>query len=431
MLQFAFILLQVVISVKPGFIDLAEGNTNVRKYEHVSAGKSVQTGPKGFVEMALGLDSLLRLDENSSAVLESFDTTNVFVRIESGAALLEVADIDKGHRIHITFSKVKALIDSKGVFRFSGNAVSVIEGRLKLDDASTVVQKDSQVTNVDGNYLQSRLVFNTPPAMKSFMSSPKAGFVNAVHGEADVRQSEIARQDQRITTGTGSYVELLLHPGAFMRVDENSTAVIESASINDVVVGVLSGGALIENVVAGENLPIRLNVGGSKVLIVSPGLYRLTKDTASVIDGLLRVGQKDDAASPGKEVQIADKQYQIKDLPEDPAPTGLDLWSKERSHLLRRANLMADYGDSDPNFSLLLNPTSNSAAWMYSPSLMGLTFVPQLKRQSPYGNSFVPLYTLVPSVPIAPRPPVRLPTVQPSPVTPAPTSPPTSTRSDR
>src|SRR5436190_1137570 len=32
LLTFAFVLLQTVISVNPGFVDLAEGTTNVRKY---------------------------------------------------------------------------------------------------------------------------------------------------------------------------------------------------------------------------------------------------------------------------------------------------------------------------------------------------------------------------------------------------------------
>src|SRR5262249_46270530 len=149
LLIFAFVLLQAVISVKPGFVDLAEGDTNVRKYEHLPVGKTVQTGPGSHVEMGLGLDSLLRLDENSSAVLESFDKTDVFVRIETGAALLEVPNIDKGNRIHVTFGKVKALIDSNGVFRFSDNTVSVIAGKIKVGDAFVTVQKDWQVTNMD------------------------------------------------------------------------------------------------------------------------------------------------------------------------------------------------------------------------------------------------------------------------------------------
>src|SRR5262249_31381120 len=117
----ALFLLQSVISVRPGFVDIAEGKTNVQKYEHVRAGKTIETGPASHIEIGLGWDSLLRLDENSTAVLESVDTSNVVVRIESGTAILEVPKLDKPNVIHITMNGMNALVDSKGIFHFSEN----------------------------------------------------------------------------------------------------------------------------------------------------------------------------------------------------------------------------------------------------------------------------------------------------------------------
>src|SRR6266496_2555424 len=124
LLRFAFVLLQAVISVRPGFVDLVDGKSNVQKYEHVPAGKTVQTGERSHVEIGLGTDSLLRLDENSAAVLESVDKPDVSVRIEAGSALLEVAKIEKPNRIHVTIGNIRAVVDSKGVFHFSKNSVS-------------------------------------------------------------------------------------------------------------------------------------------------------------------------------------------------------------------------------------------------------------------------------------------------------------------
>jgi len=284
------------------------------------------------------------------------------------------------------------------VFRFSGNSVSAIEGRFKLDRGLTV-QKGSQITSTGGEYRLSRLTLTTPSVFKSFLGSPKAGFVNAIEGDVNIRANEIAREEQPIKTGPASYVELLLCPGAFMRLDENSEVLFDSNALNDIVIQVSSGSALIENVVSDPRFPIRVNVGGSKLVIDSAGLYRVTSDTASVIGGGLQIGPNGAAAISGTQVRMAKKQYQTEDLPADSEPTGLDRWSMDRSYQLARANFMADYTDSSANFFLYVSPVPYLAAWMYSPSLNAFTFVTTSPRKSYYGNSFVPLYVLMPTGP--------------------------------
>ena len=429
----AFVLLQSVISVKPGFVDLADGKTNVRKYDHVAAGETVQTGPGSHVQIGLGLDSLLRLDENSTAVLEFADTSDVSVRIQSGSALVEVPKLEKPNRIRVTVGSIQALIDSKGIFRFSEDGVSVAEGRLRIGDGITV-QKGWHLSKSGGEYRQSKRALVTPAPFKSFLNSPKAGFVNAVLGETNVSAFEVARQDQPIKTGPASFVELLLSPGAFMRMDENSEVIIDSAGLSDIVIKVVSGSVLIESIAADPRYPIRVSVGDAKPLITAGGLYRFTGDTAYVIDGALGIGQKGDSAFAGTQVRFADNQYHTEDIPADLNPTGLDVWSEERSRLLARANFMADYSDSYPNFFMFASPQPYLAAWMYSPSLNAITFVPRLKRESYYGTSFVPIYSLMPNTPLAPAPariptpnPPRLPSSTPAPRPEPPPSPPAPT----
>jgi hypothetical protein len=418
-----FLLLQTVISIKPGFVHFTNGQVNVRKFEQLVVGKKIETGSDGRVEIGLGPDSLLRLDENSVAVFDSIDKSEVAVRIESGSALVEVEKIDKPDRIHVTAGEVTTLIDSRGVFRYSTNSVSVIDGKLKIEGSSTTVQKGSRFANNGHDPAQTRLELSTPAVFKSFLNSPKAGFVNAVQGEVNVHQSDTVKSDQPVQTGPASYVELLLRPGAFMRVDENSSVIIESNTTNDVVVKVTSGSALIENVVPEERLPIRVNIGGVKSLIAMPGLYRFTSDTGRVIDGVLRIGKNGEAVFDGMEVKIVDKMYETKDVKEDDAsPTGLDAWSRQRSQILAKANFRADYADSTPNFYLFLADKSFNAAWIYSPLIDGITFIPQLKRESYYGNSFVPTYPLMPGPPMLPANAVRSPRQEPNlpAVTPAP-----------
>lgn len=418
------LLLQAVISIRPGFVHFADGKTDVRKSEQLEAGRRIETGPNSRVEIGLGPDAVLRLNENSAAVLESLDKADLSLRLESGSALVEVEDIEKPDRIRVAAGELKTVIDSKGVFRFSDNGVFVIEGRLAIGSNNTTVQKGWQVADIGGAYKLSRLTFNTPQVFKTFLNSPKAGFVNAIHGDANVRAQETVKQDQPIQTGSASYVELLLRPGAFLRVDENSNVVLESVSANDVVVRVVSGSALIENVVPEERLPIRVNIGGTKAIIASTGLYRITNDTASVLEGVVRFGKNGEAVFNGMQVKMADKVYDTKDLEEERDPSGLDIWSAERSQLLATANFSADYADSQPNFFLFLTDRSYNAAWVYSPSINGITFMPLLRRESHYGTSFVPLYSLMPGPSVLPPGIARAPVQQPSlpVVTPGPTS---------
>jgi hypothetical protein len=340
--------------------------------------------------------------------------------------VIEVEDIERSTRMRIASGDLNAVIDSKGVFRFSDNGADVLEGKLEI--TGTTIQKGWHVSNV-GDYKQTKLVLNTPQVIKAFLGSPKAGFVNAIYGDVNVRLLDTVKSDQPVQTGPASYVELLLRPGAFMRMDENSSIVFESTSANDVVVRVVTGSILIESIVPETRLPIRVHVGGIKTLIAARGLYRFTSDTASVIDGVLRIGKDGEAVFDGMQVKIADKVYETTDLKEDGNPSGLDQWSAQRSQLLTKANFLDDYGDSPPNFFLFLTDRSYNAAWIYSPLINGITFIPQLTRESYYGNSFVPSYPLMPGPSMLPPTMVRAPNSQPAlpAVTPAASQTPAST----
>jgi hypothetical protein len=183
------------------------------------------------------------------------------------------------------------------------------------------------------------------------------------------------------------------------------------------VVKVVSGSALLENVVPEERLTVRVNIGGTKAIVASTGLYRITNDTAAVIEGIVKFGKNGEAAFSGMQVTMAEKVYDLKDLEEGSAsggPGGLDLWSAERSRILARANFNADYAESQPNFFLFLTDRSYNAAWVYSPAINGITFMPLIKRESHYGATFVPLFSLMPGPSMLPAGMARAPNAQPS-----------------
>jgi hypothetical protein len=51
MLTFVFALLQLVVSLRPGFVELVHGEANVREYEQIPAGKVIRTGPQSHIRL--------------------------------------------------------------------------------------------------------------------------------------------------------------------------------------------------------------------------------------------------------------------------------------------------------------------------------------------------------------------------------------------
>lgn len=405
----ALLLLQLVVSAKPGLVDIATGETSVRQYEQVVVGKSIRTGPHGHVQISLGWTAFLRLDENSSAVLESLDPSDVAVRLESGTGLIEVPEMNKGTRLNVTSGALIATIETRGVYRFAQNTATIIEGKLKIPDASMELESDWQITRIGETYQKTKLDTDIASEFKRFMGSPGSGLVNAIEGRANVRLHQRVQKGLKVETGPDSYVELLLTPGSFLRLAENSSVVFESSNLNNTVVRVLSGNALMETVAMEPRFSVSVRLTDSlKVRIDATGVYRFTADTASVTAGALQIDlQKQDQdyrIGKGHAIRATATSYDETTAPSDAEDDAIDRWSAERSYALATANFMAEYGDSRPNFFLFQSRSPMSAAWIFSPPLNGFTFMPRHRCASHYEDVFVPLYVFLPppELPAAP-----------------------------
>ena len=418
MLPLAWALLQLIVSAKPGLVDIVSGETNVSRYEQVSAGKTIRTGRHSQVELSVGWNAFLRLNENSTVVFESTDRTSVAIRMESGSGLIEVTEINKRSPIMVTSGNLKTVIDSKGVYRFSENSATVFKGRLKTFDKSAEVQTGWQITNDGGAYLRTKLETGVAPEIKRFMNGPRAGFVNAVDGETNVHLHQQVEKGRPVQTGPAGYVELLLAPGTFLRLGENSSVAIESDTLKDTIVRVVSGVALLESDVVDARLSTQVVVGSRKARIRSAGLYRLTSETAAVVAGALQIegetGGIESMVGKGRRITAGSRPNSESEIPADEDVDDLDRWSARRSYELATANFMALYTDSYPNFFSFQSQSPGNAAWIYSPWLNGFTFIPRQRYQSYYKHTFVPLYALLP-----PPPPLPTMTALPFPQLPA------------
>jgi len=233
--------------------------------------------------------------------------------------------------------------------------------------------------------------------LMQFLISAKAGLVNYVEGQANVQLHEQVPVGTPIQTGPQSHVEILLNPGSFLRLDENSTVVLDSVELTQIAIRLVCGTVLIERAEIDKQTPIHVTTGKLRTLIVSQGLYRFSGDTASVIDGKLRTADSSMTLKKGQEVTAIGNRYEKRGLTVNAESAELDRWSERRSSELAKANAIAyrerssgslySYGGF-PYWALF----PNRAGWLYSPLLSGFTFIPQQSYRSYWGYSFVPLF---------------------------------------
>src|SRR5678816_571707 len=97
--------------------------------------------------------------------------------------------------------------------------------------------------------------------LMQYVVSVKAGLVNHVEGTVNVVEMEMARPGRPIMTGRDGYVEVLLTPGSFLRIGENSSVVLDGVQLESVSLHLVEGPAVIEVVDIDKNHPIRVTTG--------------------------------------------------------------------------------------------------------------------------------------------------------------------------
>src|SRR6516164_793942 len=145
MLQAAFIVMQFIISAKAGLVNAVDGPANVQVQQQVQAGALIETAPRGKVEILPNPGSFLRLGEDSEAVLDSVDLTNIAIRILVGSAIIEASNVEKDSPIRVTDGSLNVLITAPGLYRFSANTADVVEGELRTEDSARSIGEGWQI----------------------------------------------------------------------------------------------------------------------------------------------------------------------------------------------------------------------------------------------------------------------------------------------
>jgi len=245
---------------------------------------------------------------------------------------------------------------------------------------------------------------------EKFVISARAGGVNSVMGRVMVtRQGQAAQlltsQDNlsagdSVATGQASQAEVLLNPGSYLRVGENSEFTLVDNSLNNLVLKLVKGSAIIE-ATAGEDADLQINVLANQqhFVIIRSGIYRINVQPGStellvrkgrVLTGVnsrevVKGGTRVTYAAAGPLTAKLDKKDQDQ----------FDLWSKQRAETLARANekisnrAVYGYLASMSPFEWAFSAANPWGLWAYSPLSRSYTFMPfHYGWSSPYGHNY-------------------------------------------
>jgi hypothetical protein len=250
---------------------------------------------------------------------------------------------------------------------------------------------------------------------EKYIISATAGGINFASGNVTVQRRGSSRQHaltakddlktgDSVTTGAGGRVEVLLNPGSYMRVDENSEFVLADGSLDNLRVKLLKGSALLE-ITGADSIKFEIGVSTPQTdaLIIKRGIYRFNALPSETTEISVRKGRALfgkgllNEVKGGQKVLIGRNRLEVAKLDKKNQDT-LDVWSKERAETLAHANsrlqsgsLAAAFDDYNSIQALGIIPLSYGfGLWVYSQRLGGFCFIPFGWRgwSSPYGYGY-------------------------------------------
>lgn len=193
-----------------------------------------------------------------------------------------------------------------------------------------------------------------PSQQQQRPDSIRPGEVNYIEGQVALNgtslgsnslRSTVVQPGDDLSTGQG-YAEVLLTPGAFLRIGNNSEVRLVSAGLVNNRITLVHGTALLEAADVVKGAVLNVAVGNSTAQIEEKGLYSFeaANGAVRVLDGKLRltdgaVGEttlkKGDQVVLTSDRPLKKHDFSIKGAEEDP----LYVWSKVRSHAEAEASL--------------------------------------------------------------------------------------------
>ena len=237
-----------------------------------------------------------------------------------------------------------------------------------------------------------------PAGFAQSTNTARPGTINYVEGQATVNgrtltaksvgSAEVA-QGQTVSTADGK-VEVLLTPGVFLRLGDNSAVTMVSPDLTNTEVQVDRGTAEVEVDQLYKQNDLLIDQGPAQTVLLKNGLYEFDANSADmrVFDGEAAVSPSQDSkkwirvkghhefAITGEPAKSQDFDAKVA-ADQDP----LYSWSQLRADYLGQANLnLAEQYAGDPGFY---------PGWMWDPGMFAFTWMPgDGMFWGPFGNGF-------------------------------------------
>ena len=222
------------------------------------------------------------------------------------------------------------------------------------------------------------------------------GSINYVEGQASIGAQELSpnsagstllQTGQTLDTRSGK-VEVLLTPGVFLRVDDNSSVKMVNAGLANTEIELDKGRAMVEGTDISKNNDIRVDQGGATIRILKNGLYDFDarENAIRVFKGKAEVLANDKKVDLGKERELilnGNAKLKAQDFDARKNEDDFFRWSALRSGYLSEAsvNQARIYVDGGPGW---LGP-----GWYWDPWFACYTFIPGGGiLYSPFGWAF-------------------------------------------
>jgi hypothetical protein len=240
-------------------------------------------------------------------------------------------------------------------------------------------------------------------------NSAVPGTVNYVEGQAYVADQPLDHNSigkttlevgQSLNTDTGK-AEILLTPGVFLRVGDNTSVKMVLAGLTDTELRLDQGHAMVEVDQIYPQNDLRVVMGKATARILKPGLYDfdLQQNQMRVFDGeaMVQDGDKQIRLKAGRELALAANALDKEEKFDKKAMNGDDLygWSSLRSDYVAEANVDAARivvaGGWGPGYwgAGFWGPGWGWGGWYWDPWFSAYTFMPMDGIfYSPFGWGF-------------------------------------------
>jgi hypothetical protein len=222
----------------------------------------------------------------------------------------------------------------------------------------------------------------------------QAGTANTVDGDVSFRHTGkwdmlIAGDDLQdsdsIKTGSDGRTEILLNPGSYLRIAENSEVQFYKDPTRDLSINVLAGSIIVEASIVEEwqELVATIVTPKGSIEVTRGGIYRFNVGPGGDSEVLVHKGRLVLAGKlvrEGNKATIEDGSAALVASFDKRAQDGFDIWSKDRATVLIAANRRLSRN--------ALLRTARYNTWSYNPFAMCYTYLPFYRSRSPYGGGY-------------------------------------------